>query len=296
MILIRKNCFETNSSSSHSVSLAGEDKDFVLDTIYPDDSGVVEIDLQGFGWEWFKHNTAADKAAYAWIQFEHNEMTREVILDIIKEQTGANEVKFVKDPFDSLGSYIDHDSHGIVSSDRKDLRNFIFNKNSWLFGGNDNDTAEPGFYDVPVYKKDGDKVTVKKVKASHYLEFRDLKGVRHITFNSVPTEEQIGEALHWAIGGWDSYVRKNDDYFMDKETITRYLSYDEREKNGHEFRHSTYDPATMTGTAIFQDREVDYKDRDKPENQRVFNFSVKDISKYKNEDDTEAQVAATDAV
>ena len=39
--LIRKGVFETNSSSSHSISLVTEDKQFVLDTLYPDQNGIV---------------------------------------------------------------------------------------------------------------------------------------------------------------------------------------------------------------------------------------------------------------
>lgn len=41
--IIRRGVFETNSSSSHSISIASEDKEFVMDTIYPDQNGVVRI-------------------------------------------------------------------------------------------------------------------------------------------------------------------------------------------------------------------------------------------------------------
>ena len=41
--LIRSGVFETNSSSSHSVSVANETKEFVLDTIYPDQDGIIEL-------------------------------------------------------------------------------------------------------------------------------------------------------------------------------------------------------------------------------------------------------------
>ena len=41
--LIRTGVYETNSSSSHSLSIANETKEFVLDTIYPDQDGILTV-------------------------------------------------------------------------------------------------------------------------------------------------------------------------------------------------------------------------------------------------------------
>lgn len=115
--------------------------------------------------DWFKHNDALTKANYAAVAHQHNP---DLVVDIIKEQTGADHVvlAFSTDYNSSNWSYIDHDSTGVCPSSREELRNFIFNKNSWLFGGNDNARPAPNFYDVPTYYKDG---SVKEVKYTHKL-------------------------------------------------------------------------------------------------------------------------------
>lgn len=174
--LIRSGVFETNSSSSHSVSVANETKEFVLDTIYPDQDGIIELRGDEFGWEWFKHNDAQTKANYAAQQFENNEHLLDTLKEVIMEQTGAEDVIF------KLGNgYVDHDSMGILESSKEWLKSFIFNKNSWLFGGNDNSTADPTFYDVPEFK-DGKQILPRykyelKIegfdKTTKFLEYPD---------------------------------------------------------------------------------------------------------------------------
>lgn len=144
---IRLKVFETNSSSSHSVSVAEDNKPFVVDELLPNENGVIEIYERDFGWEWFKTNEVATKAAYAYIQTGRSDL----VPDIIKKVTGAKDVFF-------LGKgCVDHDSMGILEYDQYWLTNFIFNKNAWLFGGNDNDYAETDFYDVPYYDVNGQK-------------------------------------------------------------------------------------------------------------------------------------------
>ena len=127
--LIRKSVFETNSSSSHSISLASEDKEFVLDTIYPNQDGIVTINGDEFGWEWFKTNEALVKASYVAQSHVHSDRILDLLKEVIMEQTGAEDVIF--SGLDS--GYVDHDSYGVAPSNKEDIRNFIFNKNSWLF-------------------------------------------------------------------------------------------------------------------------------------------------------------------
>lgn len=181
--LIRRGVFETNSSSSHSVSIGiQEDKQFILDTIYPDENGVITITGEEFGWEWFKHNDAMTKAQYAAQQFKYDEESLETLKEVIMEQTGAEDVVF-----DLEDGYIDHDSHGII--EKSTLRDFIFNKNSWLFGGNDNSTVDPIFYHVPEIK-DG-KVILPKYKYELVIEGMDRK----TKFLKEPTKEEIEDAI-----------------------------------------------------------------------------------------------------
>ena len=125
--LIRNGVFETNSSSAHSISIADDTKEFVFDTLYPDENGSIIINGDEFGRDWFKYNDARTKASYAALSLG----LHSVLIDVIKEQTGALEVGLKVDE-----GYIDHQSYGLIPTNKEKLRNFIFNKNSWLFGGN----------------------------------------------------------------------------------------------------------------------------------------------------------------
>lgn len=146
--LIRNGVFETNSSSSHSISVAKDNMDFVMDTIYPDQNGVIKVFGEEFGWGWEKFNDSMTKLAYVFQDQGSN--CFDMIVEVVKEQTGALEVVF-----DEAGGYIDHDGCGTASEvceNKESLRQFIFNKNSWLFIGNDNSDPDPMFFDVPEFK------------------------------------------------------------------------------------------------------------------------------------------------
>lgn len=178
--LIRSGVFETNSSSCHSVSIADETKEFVLDTLYPNEEGVIILRGGEYGWEWFKHNDAETKANYA----AQSLGPHSVLIDVIKEQTGAIEVII-----DTEGGYIDHDSYGLIPTIKEDLRSFIFNKNSWLFGGNDNSSADPTFYVVPEYK-DGNII-----EPIYKYELK-VEGYETTTkFLTYPNKEELDDAL-----------------------------------------------------------------------------------------------------
>ena len=207
-LLIRHGVFETNSSSCHSVSVADETKQFVLDTIYPDQNGEILLTGGEFGWEWFKHNDAITKANYAAQSFNGNENHMEMLIDVIKEQTGAEEVLF-----DTEKGYIDHDSYGTCPTNREELKNFIFNKNSWLFGGNDNSSADPMFYIVPEYK-DG-----KMIQPVFKYEL-SVEGYDKTTkFLEMPTEEEISDALYSLLQGVRLYDNGNGVFFDDDNSI-----------------------------------------------------------------------------
>lgn len=183
--LIRKGVYETNSSSSHSISIASEDKQFVMDVIYPNQDGIVTLIGGEFGWDWFKHNDAETKANYAAQSFNNDDNSLELLKEVIMEQTGAENVIFQN--LDN--GYIDHDSYGIVPKTKDDLRNFIFNKNSWLFGGNDNESVAPDFYIVSEYR-DGKMI---KPKFKYSLCVDGLQ--QTIKFLEKPTDEKLRDAI-----------------------------------------------------------------------------------------------------
>lgn len=183
--LIRKAVFESNSSSSHSVSIADETKQFVLDTIYPDQNGIIYVEGGEFGWEYAKYNDAKTKLNYA---FQDN-VNQNLIKDVVMEQTGAVDVIFG----DIDKGYIDHQSVGTINDEilgsKETLRTFIFNKNSWLFTGNDNQTPDPTFYHVPEFR-DGKQINpVYKYKLSIGEELSTY-------FLTYPNDEEIEDAIN----------------------------------------------------------------------------------------------------
>lgn len=146
--LIRNSVYETNSSSQHSISISTDN--IVYDTIYPDDMGNIILYFcnDSYGWEFVKYNSPIDKLGYALGSGVDNEL----LCSIVKEHTGANLVIL-----ENQDIIIDHQSYGVLNDmclDREGLKNFIFNKNSWLFTGNDNSSIDLSFYDVGIYKDD----------------------------------------------------------------------------------------------------------------------------------------------
>jgi len=204
--LIRKGCFETNSSSTHSIVVARDDQDFVMDTIYPDQDGLIVIpgEEYEFGWEWKKYNDAITKLAYAL----HDKVDFDMLKEVVIEQTGAVDVIF---DADSEYSNIDHQSVGTakeVCIDKESTKNFIFNKNSWLFTGNDNSTPSITFYDVPEIK--GGKMIMPRYKFKLVIEGFDEVA----RFKSWPNDEDISNAIESLLEG----VYLNEDgYFYPKD-------------------------------------------------------------------------------
>jgi hypothetical protein len=205
--LIRKGVFETNSSSSHSISVATEDKQFVLDILYPDQNGVVTINGDEYGWEWFKHNDAETKASYAAQSFANDDNQLDMLKEVIMEQTGADDVVFVG----LQDGYVDHDSYGIVPRTKHELKNFIFNKNSWLFGGNDNSIASPEFYHVPEFR---DGKIIKPV-FKYELKVEGFNGTSK--FIDKPTDEELSDAISSLIDG--AFVTENGTFIVDNSIM-----------------------------------------------------------------------------
>ena len=154
---IRHNVFETNSSSSHSISISSECNG-ILETL-PVENGVVTISGGSFHREWARYNDSATKATYAYeFAKEASEDLLAMFVDVIKEHTGAKEVKFNEEVYGG----IDHQSGPgeggdafNAFADKETLKNWIFNPFSWLFLGSDEGGKPPMFYDVDpniVYK------------------------------------------------------------------------------------------------------------------------------------------------
>jgi hypothetical protein len=140
--MIRKKVFETNSSSSHSISISEDDKNFLLDYMIPDDTGTIELVGGEFGWEWERYTDAETKANYFALDNFNDREALQDLADIITEQTGAKRVLL------NISGYIDHQSVGTTRClSKAQIKNFIFNKKSILYTGNDNSDAPSGFYE-----------------------------------------------------------------------------------------------------------------------------------------------------
>lgn len=132
MKVTRHAVFETNSSSTHSISIAGDGE--CSDTLAVE-GGICEVWEGEFGWEEETYNDAATKASYCLTFAKHNEHHLAMLRRVIQEHTGADEVRFMGD------GYIDHQSSDVAleafASDDT-LAAFIFNPHSGLTTDNDN--------------------------------------------------------------------------------------------------------------------------------------------------------------
>lgn len=143
MITKRQSVFETNSSSSHSITIS--DTTELLDSITPDKDGNIVLTGGQFGWEIEDYEDALSKANYCAVDVHGNDDYEQMLIDVIKEHTGAKNVIFdfttdYSQDEDNY-SYIDHQSYGTTHeafSSNETLKAFIFNPNSVLRTDNDN--------------------------------------------------------------------------------------------------------------------------------------------------------------
>lgn len=127
--------FETNSSSTHSISVSSE-VNGVYDTIVPE-KGTITLRGGSFGWEQEIYFSSLTKANYAAIDVYNNLEHEKMLIEVIKEHTGAKKVIIDLQP----GSYIDHQSQGITRKLFKSkhlLKKWIFDTASYLQTDNDN--------------------------------------------------------------------------------------------------------------------------------------------------------------
>ena len=162
-IQIRYGVFETNSSSTHSISVATGAA--VYETLPLSQDDYVVLKGGEFGWERADYNDALTKANYmaiyamSWAHkkprsegplteadhFYYKEEFTEILKGVIKRQTGCKDVIFAfgTDWNDRNWSYIDHQSvesndyHHLFYDDKL-LKQFLFDSNSWLETDNDN--------------------------------------------------------------------------------------------------------------------------------------------------------------
>ena len=152
MKLIRKGVFETNSSSTHSITV---ESNTGFTSISPNNDGEIVIKASGeYGWAQETYKDPVDKLDYITIYArdwcgESSEQFLSQIKNCVEEHTGAT-VKFEYETErswngnDHNSGYIDHQSvemsdyHHLFLDDGKLLKDFIFGIGSELETDNDN--------------------------------------------------------------------------------------------------------------------------------------------------------------
>lgn len=140
----RQQAFETNSSSSHSITISN--CGCPTDTLRVE-NGECDIFPGEFGWEIAEYTDAVTKASYCLTYAKHRgeeHSPRELLMleKVVKDHTGAKKVNFIErtDEYSPWG-YIDHQSQYECTdafSNEADLLSFIFNPESVLRTDNDN--------------------------------------------------------------------------------------------------------------------------------------------------------------
>jgi hypothetical protein len=152
---IRKSVFETNSSSSHSLTLSKGDlvaQPFPLELLR---AGVVEIAVGEYGWEYYRYYTTKGKLCYLLTHITSGEIPSggphklmgslcenndrvNMLCRVVKEHTGCDVLIMPS------SGYIDHQSVGVgmdLFSSDDTLRDFLFDAAAYIETGNDNSSA-----------------------------------------------------------------------------------------------------------------------------------------------------------
>lgn len=136
---IRHNVFETNSSSSHSISLSDTT---TYTSITPNEEGQIVLNGGEFGWGYESYTDPESKASYFAVDNFHNKARLAMLERVVIEHTGVSSVmyNFSLEYQEKNWSYIDHQSSGTtdVIKTEQDLKTFIFSRNSILTIDNDN--------------------------------------------------------------------------------------------------------------------------------------------------------------
>ena len=142
MLKQRNKVFETNSSSTHCITVSdrnNEKYDLPI-TVKPDWYGE-------FGWEWETWSSVEEKLAYmirCLIAYDYTEKTLQDKIKPIQERLHNLGIDFELPTYNEwLDGYVDHEDwyqeemEDIYNNDN-DLLNFLLSEYSYIEGGNDN--------------------------------------------------------------------------------------------------------------------------------------------------------------
>ena len=141
MKTIRRNTFETNSSSTHCVTICNSSETYSPITF---DNTILEVTPGEFGWEYEFYDDFEDKVSYAYT-YAINSGTPEdleLLKEVILENTNIEKIVFnqIENRWYSTG-YIDHQSEdeaAKIFKNKDSLTNYSNNKGSRVSTDNDN--------------------------------------------------------------------------------------------------------------------------------------------------------------
>lgn len=155
--IIRPQAFETNSSSIHAICISNETPFDFPSFIY--------FGRGEYGWEWEKYDWEDDKANYLyeclidlyydWTNDDDTKLMK--VCDQIKQDLASYGIgcKFEEFDRDSLfAGYVDHGGENrelveYLLSNSENLIRYLFNSDSYILTGNDNDWYEPDYFKMP---------------------------------------------------------------------------------------------------------------------------------------------------
>lgn len=144
---IRSSTFETNSSSSHSITI---DNSYHGKTSAKD----VNIECGEFGWEYVRFNDFATKASYFWTLacgYTDHPLCHRMERLAVKYEFDLIYPK--KDAYHYVDHGTEHYSGWVVERPELDtdegLMDFMVSTSGWIMLGNDNEQGEPNFRLTP---------------------------------------------------------------------------------------------------------------------------------------------------
>jgi hypothetical protein len=212
---IRQKVFETNSSSSHSLTINPEMATQATFSPAVQRKGVYRVAKGEYGWDWKMYCTLENKLRYLFTQLfskdidyssaeeataalRSEEPRFDLLCRLVEEHTGVRLLAQAKS-----SGYIDHQSEGVgldLFLDEQRLKSFLFNEESFVGTGNDN--SYPGW---TMRSDRGPKLTfarfIKEIpedSATIQAEWPDKWGplLLRLTTGGVVSEEDNAELLY----------------------------------------------------------------------------------------------------
>lgn len=138
MKVIRRNVFETNSSSTHSICIVKED---ILDS----KQNHIDFRTDEYGWEHDTLHSTFEKASYLYTGILYNGQLE--LIDGIKAILDKNNITYTFENPDHDSGYIDHGGElreflAEYCLDENKLMRFLFSSKSFIITGNDNSDCD----------------------------------------------------------------------------------------------------------------------------------------------------------